>query len=194
MQENKNPRRRLILVAMVIVLICTFALTVYASTRVAKEVKENYFQTGTIKINLNDGKGLFDSDESDSWSAEHGYAFEPGVTVVKNFFVRNEGTDDFYYKIYFRDVQGGLSDILEVTIQDAQDAKGEILFSGILADMTRLAVKPADDVLVPGGTRNLTITFHYPEERGNEGQDQHVSFTMCADAVQTRNNLNKEFN
>lgn len=191
MQENNNPRRRLrMLVIMTVVVALAFAVTVYASTRVATEVKENYFQTGEIDINLNDGYPVIAGKSDDPKDAVHGYLFEPGVTVVKPFFVRNEGTGDFYYKIYFRDVKGDLADDLEVTIQTKE---GETLFSGILKDMTRLAVKPADDVLAPGQQRDLTITFHVPEEQGNEAQDKDVSFVMCADAVQTKNNPNKEF-
>ena len=193
MQNNKNGRRRLILLVLMVVVACAFVLTVYASTRVAKEVKENYFQTGTIKINLNDGFPVIGNPNAQE-IAENGYIFEPGVTVVKPFFIRNEGTGDFYYKIYFRNVSGDLADILEVTIRNAED--DTILFSGILGDMTRLAVAPADDILPPDpdrNTRNLTIEFHFPEERGNEAQNKTVSFEMCADAVQTKNNPNKEF-
>lgn len=179
MKEHKGRRGLLILALLVVA--SALVITVYASTRIATEVKENYFQTGEIKINLNDGKAVISPEE---------YIFEPGVTVTKPFFIRNEGTGDFYYKIYFRDVEGQLADVLEVTIADEN---GQVLFFGLLEDMTRLAVHPADDVLVPGETRNLTITFHFPEERGNEAQNKQVSFTMCADAVQTKNNPDKEF-
>ena len=191
MQEKNNSRRRLYVLLLLIVLVAgAFALTVYASTRIAREVKRNYFSTGEIDINLNDGYPVIAGGSGDPKDAVHGYLFEPGVTVEKPFFVRNEGTGDFYYKIYFREVEGDLADDLEITIRDEED---KILFSGILADMTRLAVKPADDVLAPDEQRDLTITFHVPEGKGNEAQDKHVSFILCADAVQTKNNPNKEF-
>lgn len=177
MQENKTPLRRLLLILLVLLLaVGLFVLTVYAASLITTEVKENYFQTGEIKINLNDSKPVITPEE---------YNFEPGMTVVKPFFIRNEGTCDVYYKIYFQDVEGDLGYVLETTIRD--DA-GNILFSGILADMNRRTVKTAEDILELGGTRDMTITFHFPEERGNETQDTHVSFVMCAEAVQTKNN------
>jgi len=191
MQENKNPRRRLYTLLILLLLVAgAFVLTVYASSRIAREVKENYFQTGEIDINLNDGMPVIAPASGDPQDAVHGYLFEPGVTVEKSFFVSNEGTGDFYYKIYFSQVEGDMADALEITIRDES---GRVLFSGILEDMTRLAVKPADDVLAPGDRRDLTISFHMPEEKGNEAQDKTISFILCADAVQTKNNPNKEF-
>lgn len=182
MQENKKPLRRPLLILLILLLsVGVFALTVYAASRITREVKENYFQTGEIKINLNDGKVVITPEE---------YKFEPGVTVVKPFFIRNEGTCDVYYKVYFQDVEGDLGDVLEITIRDAA---GNALFTGTLAGMNRWSVKSADDILKLGETRNMTITFHFPEKRGNETQDTYVSFVMCAEAVQTKNNPNREF-
>lgn len=181
MSDNPNSRRRVVLVLLVLVTALAFVLTVYASTRITKEVKENFFQTGDIKINLNDGKAVIQPEE---------YTFEPGMTVVKPFFIRNEGTGDFYYKIYFRDIEGSLGNHLEISICNEQ---GAVLFSGKMADMTRSAVQTADDILPPGKIRNLTISFHLPEGTGNGGFDSQVQFILCADAVQAKNNPNKEF-
>lgn len=181
MQDNRPPIRRLLPILLILLLAGTFVLTVYASSRITREVKENYFQTGEININLNDGKAVITPEE---------FNFEPGVTVVKPFFVRNEGTCDVYYKVYFQDVEGELGDVLEITIRDEA---GNALFTGTLSGMNRRSVKSADDILELGETKDMTITFHFPEERGNETQDTYVSFVMCAEAVQTKNNPNKEF-
>ena len=54
-------------------------------------------------------------------------------------------------------------------------------------------VGAADDVLRLHERRELTISFHYPEEAGNGGQAQYLSFDLKADAVQTKNNPNRLF-
>ena len=51
----------------------------------------------------------------------------------------------------------------------------------------------ADDILKLNERRELTITFHYPEEGGNSGQAQYLSFDLKADAVQTKNNPQRLF-
>ena len=44
-----------------------------------------------------------------------------------------------------------------------------------------------------GEKMDLTIAFHYPEEAGNETQELELSFELCADAVQTKNNPEQQF-
>ena len=90
------------IVAIVILALClcitTFAL-VYASV----SVNNNIFHTGEVKINLNDGKPVIQ---------EHEFLFEPGMTVVKDFFIENDSTWDVFYRLYLDHVTGGLSDVL----------------------------------------------------------------------------------
>lgn len=180
--DSKTRRRRLLVsLAVLLLLICLFVLAVYAASLITREVRDNYFQTGTIDINLNDGKAVISEDE---------YLFEPGVTVVKDFFIENRGTWSVYYKIYFDGVSGELADVLEVEIRDADS--GERLFGGILSDMTRSRTALSGDPLEPGRRRDMTVSFHFPEEKGNETQERTASFTLCATAVQTKNNPNKE--
>lgn len=182
MKEHKTRLRRwLVSLAVLLLLVATFVLVVYAASRITREVKQNYFQTGTIDINLNDGKAIITEDE---------YLFEPGMTVRKDFFIENRGTWAVYYKIYFGDIKGELADVLEVEVRDKEN--GTVLYSGLLRDMTQLRTDLADDVLEVGERRNMTVTFHFPEEKGNETQERSVEFTICATAVQTKNNPNKE--
>lgn len=182
MEERKRKLHRLLAsLAVLVLLIGVLVLTVYAASRITREVRENYFQTGTIKINLNDGKAIISEDE---------YLFEPGMTVVKDFFIENCGTWEVYYKIYFGDIHGELADVLEVEIRDKDS--GEVLFGGLLRDMTQSKIQLADDTLDVGERRDMTVSFHFPEEKGNETQERSVAFTLCATAVQTKNNPNKE--
>ena len=53
--------------------------------------------------------------------------------------------------------------------------------------------KLADDTLRLQERRNLTVYFHYPESAENRTQNLTLSFDLCADAVQTKNNANKLF-
>ncbi len=165
----------------VILLIGCLCVVTYALIYSAVSVDDNLFQTGTIQINLNDGKPVIEENE---------YLFEPGVTVVKEFFLENEGTCDVYYKLYLENMDGGLADVLEVSIQDGDT----VLYQGTAAELTKDNTSAADDVLEIGERRDFTITFHLPEAEGNMVQGEYLSFDLSADAVQTKNNPNRLFN
>ncbi len=167
------------IVAIVLLTVClcitTFAL-VYASV----SVENNLFHTGEVKINLNNGEPVI---------REHEFLFEPGMTVRKEFFIENESTWDVYYRIYLDNLSGGLADVLDITVRDGD----KILYSGTASELTRQNAAAADDTLKIGQRRNLTVTFYYPEEKGNDTQNLDLTFTMCAEATQTKNNPNKLF-
>lgn len=143
-------------------------------------MENNLFHTGTVKINLNDGKPVIE---------EHEFLFEPGMTVKKDFFIENQSTGDAYYKLYFDNVNGGLADLLQITVKYGE----KTLYQGMAENLKRNAVAAADDVLKIGERRELTVFFHFPEEAGNSAQNSTLTFDMCADAVQTKNNPNKLF-
>lgn len=179
--RRKSLRRLLASLAILFLLAGLFVLTAFAASRITRQVRENRFQTGAIKINLNDGKTVISEDE---------YLFEPGMTVVRDFFIENLGTWAVYYKVYFGDVGGELADVLEVEIRD--EDSGEVLFAGLLGDMTQRKTQFAEDILDVGERRDMTVSFYFPEEKENETQERSAAFTLCATAVQTKNNPNKE--
>ena len=111
------------------------------------------------------------------------------MTVVKDFFIENDSTWDVYYRLYLDNVTGGLADVLTVTIKDGN----KVLYSGTANELTKQNVVAADDTLKIGQRRNLTAVFHYPENSGNETQNLNLTFTLCAEATQTKNNPNKLF-
>ena len=143
-------------------------------------VENNLFHTGKVKINLNDGKPVI---------REHEFIFEPGMTVKKDFFIENDSSWDVYYRIYLENVSGGLADVLEITVKDGDRA----MYSGTASELTQQNVTAADDTLKIGQKRNLTVYFHFPEDKGNETQNLDLTFTMCAEATQTKNNPNRLF-
>ncbi len=177
----KKTAKRLTTSIVVIILLCIcLAVTTFALVYSIVSVDNNLFSTGTLQINLNDGKPVISDNE---------FLFEPGMTVKKNFFVTNESFCEIYYKLYFQNVNGGLADILKVKICDGD----KVLFEGTPLKLNRKAVSASEDILTPNEKRDLQIYFYFPQNLGNETQDLYLNFEFAADAVQVKNNINREF-
>lgn len=116
MSETKTAKRLTGGIIAIIVLVVCLCITTFALVYASVSVENNLFRTGEIKINLNDGKPVI---------REHEFLFEPGMTVVKDFFIENDSTWDVYYRLYLDNVSGGLSDVLTVTIYAAVHGAGE---------------------------------------------------------------------
>ena len=181
MKGNSNTAKKLTggIAAIIILCICLVVTTVALVYQVVS-VENNVFHTGTVSINLNDGKPVIN---------EHEFLFEPGMTVKKDFFIQNQSTWDVYYRLYFDSIGGDLADILEVTIADGD----KVLYEGTANNLSRENVAAADDVLKTGQRRELTVSFHFPESEGNSAQGAELSFTLYADATQTKNNPGRVF-
>lgn len=180
MAENKTAKRLTGGIIAIVALAVCLCITTFALVYASVSVENNLFHTGKVKINLNDGKPVI---------REHEFIFEPGMTVKKDFFIENDSTWDVYYRIYLENVSGGLKDVLEITVKDGDRA----LYSGTASELTKQNVTAADDILKIGQKRNLTVYFHFPEDKGNETQNLDLTFTMCAEATQTKNNPNRLF-
>lgn len=180
MAENKTAKRLTGGIIAIVALAVCLCITTFALVYASVSVENNLFHTGRVKINLNDGKPVI---------REHEFIFEPGMTVKKDFFIENDSTWDVYYRIYLENVSGGLADVLEITVKDGDRA----LYSGTASELTQQNVTAADDTLKIGQKRNLTVYFHFPEDKGNETQNLDLTFTMCAEATQTKNNPNRLF-
>lgn len=192
----------------VLVLTICLAITTYALMRVTLDLKNNVFHTGQIGINLNDEKSIVDPNEPMF------QRFEPGVLAEADFFIENDqSTWAVYYRLYFKDVSGDLADVLEVTITDPnstsskgpdaktfftderrkENVRGEVLYHGTLSGLTRANVNAANDILEVGERRDLCMYFYFPTHEGNPNMGKDVSFSVCADAVQTKNNAGRDF-
>ena len=180
MSRPKTAKKLTASIATVIILAVCLCITTFALAYSMVAVDNNLFQTGEIKVNLNDGKPVIEEDE---------FLFEPGMTVEKDFFLENQGTWDVYYKLYLDNVEGGLADVLDVSIRNGDT----VLYSGKATDLQKEQTTAANDILKLNERRELTITFHYPEEAGNSGQTQYLSFDLKADAIQTKNNPQQLF-
>ncbi len=178
--KTKTAKKLTTSLGIVILLSICLCITTFALVLSMVSVEDNLFMTGKVQINLNDGKPVIE---------EHEFIFEPGMTVKKDFFVKNESSCDIYYKLYFQNINGGLADVLEIKICD----EDKVLFDGTAKELTQENVGAADDILRLNEIRQLQIYFHFPEEAGNEAQNLFLNFDMAADATQTKNNPNKEF-
>ncbi len=181
-KDKKSSVGRKLTASMVTIFLLILCLCITSAALVwaTVSVEENLFHTGIIKINLNDGKPIIEENE---------FLFEPGMTVKKDFFIKNEGTWDVYYRIYFNEIEGGLADVLEITIKDGDT----VLYSGLMRELEKDKVTTVDKPLKVDEKLTLTVFFHYPESAGNDTQNQNVRFTISADAVQTKNNPNMDF-
>ena len=179
-EKNKTAKKLTASVVAVIILAVCLCITTFALVYSTVAVDNNLFQTGIIKINLNDGKPVIE---------EHEFLFEPGMTVEKDFFIENQSTWDVYYRLYFDNLEGGLADVLDISLRDGD----KVLYAGKAKELIKADVGAAEDILKLNERRELTISFHYPEEAGNSGQAQYLSFDLKADAVQTKNNPNRLF-
>lgn len=164
----------------IIILAVCLCISTMALVISAVSVENNLFHTGSVDINLNDGKPII---------REHEFLFEPGMTVKKEFFVENNSTFSVYYKLFFEDVTGGLKDVLKITVTDGE----KVLYSGTPSGLTKENVIAADDVLQIKQRKKLFVEFYFPEGTGNSAQALDLSFTMCAEATQTKNNPNRIF-
>lgn len=180
MAENKTAKRLTGGIIAIVALAVCLCITTFALVYASVSVENNLFHTGKVKINLNDGKPVI---------REHEFIFEPGMTVKKDFFIENDSSWDVYYRIYLENVSGGLADVLEITVKDGDRA----MYSGTASELTQQNVTAADDTLKIGQKRNLTVYFHFPEDKGNKTKNLDLTFTMCAEATQTKNNPNRLF-
>ncbi|MBR4295342.1 MAG: hypothetical protein IKT56_00705 [Clostridia bacterium] len=178
-KATKTAKKLTHSIFLAIILLIVFCVTTYALYSAKVTVKENYFKTGIIDIDLNGGYPVIEND----------YLFEPGMTVEKSFYIQNKSTWDVYYKIYFDNVEGELGDVLEITILDGD----KILCRGTANELTRENVTAFDDVLKVDERRDLTIRFYFDEASGNDAQAGKLKFDLCADAVQEKNNPEKIF-
>lgn len=177
----KNLVRRLMTsIVTVVVLAACLCITSFTLIHATLSTKGNIFSTAEVRINLNGGETIIREDE---------FLFQTGMNIAKDFYIENLGTCGVWYRLFFEHVEGGLGEYLEVKIFDGNTT----LVSGKMSELTRDKVNAFDQPLESGEKKDLTISFQLPEDVGNEAMDQYLIFDFGAEAVQTRNNPNKEF-
>ncbi len=162
-------------VCSIAVLSLGFAATTLYLTRAVLPESSDLFETATVKINLNDGESVI---------GDQALVIAPGTEVKKSFFVRNEGSCDVYYKISFNNISGTLADVIRVKICDGEF----VIYEGALSALEDRPLFSENDILSIGERLDLTATFIFPSECGNEMQGASLSFGLSASAVQVKNN------
>jgi hypothetical protein len=177
---NEKRKLNINFILLILLIVALMAISFALTIKTIKQ-EDNYFQTGEIEIDLNNGEPVITADE---------FLFEPGMTVEKPFYIQNNGTWPVFYKLYFAQIDGNLSDVLDVTILNEE---GSELLTGKLSTLTHANVPTLEDELGIQERENLTLRFHFPEEAGNEAQRGSLTFVLSAVSVQTKNNPDKEF-
>ena len=173
-------------VVIFIVLCVCFCITTFALVYAIVSVEDNVFETGYVAINLNDGEAVIEDPD---------LYFEPGMTIKKDFFIANESSRPVYYKLYFNALTGELAKVIDITILDKTDPDNvKELYAGKADDLRRFNVQTVEEPLKANERRELEIVFYLDEKSGNNYQDSGMTFDLCADAVQSDNNPNREFN
>lgn len=192
---RKDRRLAQLLAVLLLLALALSALFVsaFAAKYLGVEVRKNEFNTATVDIGLTPLKWQNLSPGIGSDGKQLIQFVEPGVRLQATFTLTNASTGDIYYKLYFNNVEGGLKDVLEVEVFDG-DNSGAPLYSGKMSDLTRISAGPPENPMKPEEKeKHLILMIHFPEEAGNEYQNESLSFIICADAIQAKNNPDGEF-
>lgn len=181
MAKSKQTKRKvcLTLVALFVLISC-FALTTYALAKHQVAVEDNLFEMARIRVELNDGKTIFDGSDMN---------IEPGYSIKKDFTIENKSSVNVYYRLYLENVTGSLPAVLNFEIYDGD----KLLFSGSAQDLKRENPCVGDEPLEVGETRTLTAVVKMAEGAGNAYQNGDMAFDVTVDAVQAKNNDDKQF-
>ena len=133
-------------------------------------IGSKYWESENVQIWLNNEEPIITDDD---------IVFEPGVTAVRDFEVRNDGNTILSYRLYFDNVEGDLADVIVVTIR-----KGDkVLYEGTISQLNKYDTRNADDFIRPRQSAALTIEFHYPEEASMLSADSFTTFDLWAVGV-----------
>lgn len=166
-----------------VILLLITGVTIYAAVLPKVSLDNSKFETGSIKINLNDGEPVI---------KESNVLFEPGVTLEREFFVENNSSIPVYYRFYFDDNDGELAKSINVKIKDKKT--NNIVYDDVMSNLVRGKVKAVDDSLEIDEKREFVIYFNYLSNSDNSGQDKVLDFEFKAEATQAKNNPDRLFN
>ena len=181
MSRYKDTQRKVYgSIAAITALFLMLAITTYALVLSMVSVDGNLFAMGTIDIELNGGKTIFDDED---------IHFEPGYSVKKDFTIENVGTADVYYRLYLEDMTGSLQESLIFEIYDGDKS----LYHGPATDLCKETPCISDTPLAAGEMKTLTAVVRMSETAGNVQQSGKMTFSITVDAVQSKNNTEKLF-
>lgn len=142
-------------------------------------VDDNTFSVGTLEINLNDGKPVFDKE----------VLIEPGMMLQEYFTIKNVGSANAYYRLWFSEIEGDLANELMVEIRDGK----KLIFEGEFAELLEEKAFGTNSALMAGEEKELSIVIFLPEEGTNAVQGDTITFRLNYDATQMDGNPGKEY-
>ncbi len=178
MMKNKKLARS---IALVFLLVVTFAIVTYAVLRATTRVSDHFVQTGEISITFDTETQIFDGVD---------YNLEPGASVVQTLSVKNVGTGALYFRLYFENVEGIVSDQLTFNFYDED---GALVKSVSAKEFTSDNYLESTVALEVGETVEYEVIVTMGKSAGNTYQDQSLTFDIVALAVQSKNNDAQEF-
>lgn len=181
-----NTKKRLSIRTLLVVILClALCVSAFALGYTFLRVEGNVFGSGNVDIALTESDFVIDGNSTDT------FLFEPGMRAHKIVSIENKSSDPdgVWYKLYFDNIDGDLSDVIQVTVYDGST---EVL-SGKLAALGRANIDPMGKLAL-NEMREFTVEFYYPDDLGNAGAGSSVTFVIRAEAVQVRNNPTGLFN
>ena len=177
-----NIKKKIFLnLACVILLFAMLAGATYALLFYTVAVEDNLFETGTVRIDLNNGEKVFNGSEMN---------IAPGGAVSKPMVLKNLSSGPVWYRLYIENVSGPLADALMFHIYDEN---GVLLKSAAAKDFTSENALVSGELLDVDAEVTLRIEAAMNDCAGNEYEDRFIIFDIIAKAVQSKNNPDKEF-
>lgn len=182
-----NAKRRIIMAIAAVALCVLLAATAYAFGYLFAEVRDNYFHTGTVDVDIAfapAGDGSIDLFNPN-------VRYEPGMTVRGDFVVTNNSTDTegIWCRLYFSDLGGPLADVMEAKLYEGDT----LLCSGPVREWKSPRFMPEPFLLAEKAEKRLTLELHYPELAGNETQGDTMTFALSVTATQRTANPGGQF-
>ncbi len=167
-----------------LILLCLgLCITSFAmAMTISYTIRDNYFHTGIIDIDLNGEKPIIGGSEEDK-----DLLFEPGMTIKRDFYIENKGTWKVFYKLYFSKVEGKLCEALKIKIYK-EKSPHTILLQGTISELINADELSIVSNLEVGEKQDLIAEFYFPPDKGNEYQGETLEFDIDALAVQAQNN------
>lgn len=140
-----------------------------------------FYAIEPVSIDLNGGEPVIEVRD---------VPYMPGMAVENPFYIENDGSQAVYYRFYLDNVSGELADLVEVAVLNGNT----VLYEGKAKELSRDNVSAADDILLSGDRRYLSVRFRFPEDANfSEGESINLEFDFCADAVRVNKNPNRTF-
>ena len=178
--RSRTKRKIYLSIVSITLLFAMLVGVTYALFHRTLTIEDNFFATGYVRIDLNNGERVFTGDELN---------LAPGEKITKPMTLKNNSSGPVYYMIYLENINGSLIDALIFNIYD-----GGILVKSIsLADFSENNALISDKPFEMGAKKTFLIEAIMGPCAGNDYQDNFVTFDFVARAVQSRNNPNKEF-